>query len=148
MAELLAEWTDPVLGPFEWDVAGRVWNGACEFRGRVVPLQLDPDRREPNRQEQMAVFEPARVVLARLREAEPGLRRQAAEQIAAAVTSQQDDGPGLVTLPQARFADELELEAVSIHGCGELYYRSHEFFPGSLVTVYFENDLSFGDAEV
>jgi hypothetical protein len=53
-----------------------------------------------------------------------------------------------VTLPEDRFAAGLELETVSIHGCGELNYRSHEFFPGWLVTVYFNEDVTFGDAEV
>jgi hypothetical protein len=40
------------------------------------------------------------------------------------------------------------LQAVSIHGCGELHYRSPEFFPGWLVTVYFNERVSFGAAEV
>jgi hypothetical protein len=75
---------------------------------------------------------------------EPQLRRQAAKQIAQAVIEQQDE----VELPEDDFADSLELECISLHGCGELHYRSSDFFPGQHVTVYFNKDLSFGDAEV
>jgi hypothetical protein len=35
-----------------------------------------------------------------------------------------------------------------VHGCGEIHYRSATFFPGQRVTVYFNEDLSFGDTEV
>jgi hypothetical protein len=143
----LQRWTDPMLGEFSWDEAGKVWNGSCEFNGRVVRLQLDPDNTAPTRDEQLAVFEPSRPILGRLRAVEPEFRRRAATQIAAAIVSQQPRR-GRVTLPEGRFADGLELEAVSIHGCGELHYRSPEFFPGWQVTIYFNTDLSFGDAEV
>ena|SRR5579871_4022725 len=142
----LERWTDPILGDFTWD--GGVWNGSCEVHGRTVRLQLDPDSADPTPEEQLAVFEPSRPVLARVREAEPEFRRRAAEQVAAAVASQQPQGRGRVTLPQARFADGLELRSVSIHGCGELHYNSPEFFPGWLVTVYFDEGVSFGGAEV
>lgn len=143
----LVRWTDPVLGDFAWDEAGMVWDGLCELNGRLARLELDPDRTAPTREEQLAVFEPAREILDRLRAAEPELRRRAAAQIAAAVVSQQPRR-GRVELPEGRFADGLELEVVSIHGCGELHYRSPEFFPGRRVTVYFNADLSFGDAAV
>jgi hypothetical protein len=142
----LERWTDSVLGDFIWD--NGVWNGSCEFNGRTVRLELDPENPDPTREEQLAVFEPSRPILARLREVEPEFRRRAATQIAAAVVSQQPRGRGRVTLPEDRFAAGLELETVSIHGCGELNYRSHEFFPGWLVTVYFNEDVTFGDAEV
>jgi hypothetical protein len=141
----LERWTDPVLGSFTW--SGGVWSGSCEFNGRTVGLQLDPDNTDPTQEEQVAVFEPSRPILAKLREIEPEFRRRAAEQIAAAVVSQQPRR-GRVTLPEGRFADGLELQAVSIHGCGELHYRSPEFFPGWLVTVYFNERVSFGAAEV
>jgi hypothetical protein len=42
----------------------------------------------------------------------------------------------------------LELETISLHGCGELHYRSPEFFAECVVTVFFGEDLSFGDAGV
>jgi hypothetical protein len=142
----LQRWTDSVLGEFTWDSG--VWNGSCEFHGRIVRLQLDPDNTDPTREEQLTVFEPSRPILARLRELEPDFRRRAAEQIAAAVVSQQSRDRGQVTLPQGRFADGLELQNVSIHGCGELHYRSPEFFPGCVVTVYFSEGVSFGDAAV
>jgi hypothetical protein len=144
----LQRWTDPVLGDLAWDQAGAVWNGSCEFGGRVVPLQLDPDNRDPTRDEQLAVVERSRAMLDRLRQVEPEFRRRAAAQIAAAVVSQQPRGRGRGTLPEGRFADGLELEKVSIHRCGELHYRSPEFFPGWRVTIYFNEDLAFGDAEV
>jgi hypothetical protein len=144
----LQRWTDPVLGDLAWDDAEAVWNGSCEFGGQVVRLQLDPDNPDPTRDEQLAVIEPSRAVLDRLRQVELEFRRRAAAQIAAAVVSQQPRGRGRVTLPEDRFAAGLELETISIHGCGELHYRSPEFFPGWRVTVYFNEDLSFGDAEV
>ena len=143
----LQRWTDSVLGHFTWDERG-VWNGSCEFNDRTVRLELDPDNTDPSREEQLAVFELSRPVLAQLREVEPEFRRRAVEQIAAAVVAQQPRGRGRVTLPKDRFAAGLELETVSIHGCGELHYRSPEFFPGWVVTVYFDEDQSFGDAEV
>lgn len=142
----LERWTDPVLGEFTW--GGGVWNGSCEFNGRTVRLQLDPDNTDPTQAEQLAIFEPSRPVLATLWEVEPGFRRWAAEQVAAAVVSQQPRGRGRVTLPEGRFADGLELQTVSIHGCGELHYRSPEFFPGWTVTVYFNEGVSYGGAEV
>jgi hypothetical protein len=142
----LERWTDSVLGDFTW--AGGVWNGSCEFNGRTVRLQLDPDNTNPTQEEQMAVFEPSQSILAKLREVEPEFRRRAAEQIAAAVVSQQPHGRGRVTLPKARFVDGLELQTVSIHGCGQLHYRSPEFFPGWVVTVYFNEGVFFEDAEV
>lgn len=141
-------WSDPVLGDLVWDEGGAVWNGSCDIGGRLVRLQLDPDRRDPSREDQLAVIEPSRAVLNRLRQLEPGFRRRAAARIAAAVVSQQPRGPSRVTLPEGRFADGLELETVSVHGCGELHYRSPEFFPGWRVTIYFNTDLSFGDAEL
>src|SRR5262252_6936812 len=85
----LQRWTDSVLGEFVWDAAGMIWEGSCEFNGRVVRLQLDPDNTAPTRDEQLAVFEPLRPILDRLRAAEPQFRRRAAAQIAAAVVSQQ-----------------------------------------------------------
>src|SRR6476661_7565179 len=88
----LERWTDSVLGDFIWDSG--VWNGSCEFDGRTVRLQLDPDKTDPTREEQMAVFEPSRPILVQLREVEPEFRRRAATQIAAAVVTQQPRGPG------------------------------------------------------
>ncbi len=142
----LERWTDSVLGDFTWNSG--VWNGSCEFNGRSIRLQLDPDNTDPTHEEQLAVFEPSRPILTRLRQVEPEFRRQAATQIAEAVVCQQPRGRGRVTLPEGRFAAGLELETVSIHGCGELHYRSPEFFPGWMVTIYFNEDLSFGNAEI
>jgi len=147
-SERLNRWTDSILGDLNWDEGDVVWNGSCEIGGRVVRLQLDPDRRDPTREEQLAVVEPSRAVLDRLRQAEPELRRHAAKQIAASVVSQQPEGRKQIGLPEGRFASGLELQLVSIHGCGELHYHSAEFFPGCCVTVYFNADLTFGDAEV
>jgi hypothetical protein len=143
----LQQWTDPVLGEFAWDAAGMVWNGSCEFNGRVVRLQLNLDNPAFTGDEQLAVFEPSRPILDRLRAAEPEFRRRATARIAAAVVSQQHRR-GRVTLPEDRFAEGLELDVVSIHECGELHYRSPGFFPGWRITIYFNSDLSFGDAEV
>jgi hypothetical protein len=143
---LLEQWTDAVLGDFTW--GSGMWNGSCEFNGRTVRLQLDPDSPHPTREEQLDVFEPSRPILARLRDVEPEFRRQAARQISAAVVSQSSRGRWRVTLSEARFADGLELQTVSIHKCGELHYQSPEFFPGWVVTVYFNEGVSFGDAEV
>ena len=144
----LDRWIDPILGELTWHEVGKVWKGSCEFNGRVVRLELDRDDTDPSRAEQLAVIEPSRSILERLRDAESEFRRRAAEQVADAVVSQQLRGRGRVTLREDEFADGLELEMVSIHGCGELHYGSPEFFPGWIVTVYFNADLSFGDAEV
>jgi hypothetical protein len=89
----------------------------------------------------LAVIELSRGVLDRLREVEPQFRRQAAEQIAEAVVSQQRRRRKRLTLPEEQFAEGLELETISIHGCGELHYRSPEFFPCWLVTIYIDEDL-------
>jgi hypothetical protein len=142
------QWADPVLGDLAWDEAGKVWVGSCDFNGRAVRLELDPDHTNPTRDIQLAVLSPSRSILDRLRQVELQFRRQAAEQIAEAVVCQQlQDRRGLA-LPEARFADGLQLEMISIHGCGELHYRSPEFFPDWVVTIFFNDDLSFGDAEV
>lgn len=143
-AGCLTHWSDPVLGELVWDQANSVWTGSLSFVGRAVRLELDPDRKNPTRDEQLAVVEASRKTLAALEKVEPKLRRQAAREIAEAVASQGSRS----RLPQRRFADTLELEIVSLHGCGELHYRSPEFFPGWRVTIYFDEDLSFGDAEV
>jgi hypothetical protein len=140
----LTRWTDPVLGDLAWDERTLVWIGRVQFRGRTVRLELDPDRTHPTREDQLAVIEPSRIVLKGLRDAEPDLRRQGAKQIAEAVIEQQDK----VEVPKEMFADTLELEGISLHGSGELHYRSPTFFPGQRVTLYFNEDLSFGDAEV
>ncbi|SRR5579871_2074282 len=147
-SELLMQWTDPVLGDLRWDKAGKVWIGSCDFNGRVVRLELDPDHTNPTRDIQLAIIEPSRSILGRLPQIEPQFRRQAAEQIAEAVASQEPQGRKEPALPEERFADELELEMISIHSCGELHYRSPAFFPDSVVTIYFNEDLSFGDAAV
>src|SRR5262249_24412263 len=143
-SDRLTQWTDPVFGDLVWDERSRAWTGRVEFAGRIVDLELDTDRKNPTREEQLAVMEPSRRVLEGLRAVEPELRGQAAKQAAEAVMQQQEDGD----LPEEDFANSLELECISLHGCGELHYRSPDFFPGWLVTVYFNEDLSFGDAEV
>ena len=74
-SERLERWTDPVLGEFTWDPSG-VWLGAWAFNGRTVQLVLDPDNTDPTREEQLAVFEPARPVLARLPEVGARYRRK------------------------------------------------------------------------
>jgi hypothetical protein len=53
-----------------------------------------------------------------------------------------------VELLSDEFANSLELECVTLHGCGELHYRCPKFFPGRHVTVYFNEDVSFGGADV
>jgi hypothetical protein len=140
----LTRWTDPVFGDLVWDEGDCVWIGRVEFAGRTVRLELDPDRKDPTQEEQLAVVEPSRIVLDALRGEESKLRRQAAKQIAEAIVEQQDE----VELPEEDFTNTLELECISLHGCWELQYRSPDFFPGQHITVYFNEDLSFGDAEV
>src|SRR4051812_36497644 len=143
-SEKLTRWTDPELGALEWDDRDGVWVARALFGGREVRLELDPDAKAPSRDEQLAVIAPAAKLLVALRLAEPGLRRQAADQIAEAVEEQQSE----IRLARDRFAATLVLGSVSLHGSGELHYRSDEFFPGQSITVYFEDDLSFGGAEV
>jgi hypothetical protein len=140
----LTKWTDPVFGALVWDEGSLAWIGHVEFAGRSVCLELDPDRANPTREEQLAILEPSRLVLDRLHAVEPELRRQAAKQVAEAVVEQQDE----VELPEEEFASTLELKCISLHGCGELHYRNSDFFPGQHVSVYFNEDLSFGGAEV
>jgi hypothetical protein len=107
-------------------------------------LELDPDNANAGRDEQLAVIEPSRRAWQELACVEPRLRQQAARQIAEAVASQDSE----LRLPQERFAGNLELQLISLHGCGELHYRSSEFFPGLRITIFFGEDLSFGDAAV
>jgi hypothetical protein len=140
----LTRLTDPVFGDLVWEEGDRVWIGRVEFAGRTVRLELDPDRTNPTQEEQLAVVEPSRIMLDGLRREESKLRQQAAKQVAEAIVQQQDE----VELPEEDFANTLELVCISLHGCGELQYRSPDFFPGQHVTVYFNEDLSFGDAEV
>jgi len=140
--EKLMRWTDSELGELTWEDG--VWVGRTQFGGREVRLEIDPDRKAPTLDEQLAAIKPARHLLAALRAAEPELRRQASAQIAEAVAEQRP----VPDLLGDRFAATLALESVCLHGCGELHYRSAEFFPGELITVYFNDDLSFGDAEV
>jgi hypothetical protein len=143
-SDRLTRWADPVFGDLAWDEGALAWIGCVQFGGRSVGLELDPDRTQPTREDQLAVREPSRITLETLRDVEPDLRRQAAEQIAEAVIEQQNQ----VELPKEGFADTLELECISLHGSGELHYRSSRYFPGQHVTVYFNEDWSFGDAEV
>lgn len=143
-SERLSQWSDPVFGDLVWDERSLAWIGQVEFAGRPIRLELDPDLTAPTREEQLAIIEPSRSVLDGLRVVEAGLRRQAAKQIAQAVIEQQNE----VELPEDEFANNLELECISIHGCGEIHYRSPAFFPGQHITVFFNEDLTFGDAAV
>jgi hypothetical protein len=143
---LVQRWTDSILGDFNWQ--NGVWNGSCEFHKRPVPLQLDPDNTNPTQEEQLAIFELSRPILDRLREVEPEFRRKAAEQIASAVISQQPRSQKQASLPKEPFSDDLDLQIISIHGCGELHYHSPKFFPGWVVTIYFTEGITFGGAEV
>lgn len=143
-SDRLTRWTDPVFGDLVWEERSLAWVGRVEFEGRTVRLELDPDRTNPSREEQLAVVEPSRKLLHGLRTMEPELRRQTAKQVAEAVIQQKDD----VKLPADEFENTLELECISLHGCGELHYRSPDFFPGLHVTVFFNEDLSFGDSAV
>jgi len=139
----LTRLADAEFGDLEWTVD--VWVGRVEFNGRVVRLELDPDREDPSRDEQLAVIEPSRRFLATVRAAEPALRREAIGQIADAVAEQQSE----IELPREQFEDSLTLETVSLHGSGgALHYRSEEFFPGQFVTVFFDADLSNVEASV
>jgi hypothetical protein len=144
-SDRLARWADAVFGELVWDELKRAWIGRVEFVGRTVRLELNSDRTNPTGEEQLVVVEPSRRVLDGLGALEPGLRRQASKQVAEAVVEQQDE----VALPEDEFANTLELECISLHGSrGELHYRSADFFPRGHITVYFNEDLSFGDAEV
>ncbi len=143
-SDRLTQWSDMVLGDLTWDEHALAWISRIRFGEWIVRLVLDPDRTHPTREDQLAVVESSRIMLEGLRDVEPVLRRQGAEQIAQAVIEQQDE----VELPKEVLADTLELECISLHGSGELHYRSPVFFPGQRVTVYFNEDLSFGDAAV
>jgi hypothetical protein len=142
-SSLFTRWTDSVLGDLVWDEEDRVWDGQVRFLGRVVDIELDPDRKEPTREDQLAVIEHSRGVLERLAAVEDQLRHRAAERIAGPAREQQSD----VALPSVEFAESLALARVSLHGSGELHYRSDKFLPESVITVFFEEDLRFGGAE-
>ena len=78
-------------------------------------------------------------------QAEHGNRHEA---VAACKAEQADANFAREVLSQVdEFADSLELEQICLHGSGELHYRSAKFFPGWTITVYFEEDGSFGDVE-
>lgn len=131
-SERLARWTDPQLGELAWDDHEQEWTGRFEFAGRLVPLSIDTGLREPDRGEQLAVIGPAAALVVRLPAAEPELRRQAAKEVAEAVAEQQDE----VELTAHEFAVSLELDRICVAVGAALYYRSPEFFPGHVVTVY------------
>lgn len=140
-------WDDPELGELVWNAAEGLWNGEVRFEHRIVRVWLDPDRKNPTAVEQAAIIEPARRLFAGLSAVEPMFRQQAAVQIAGAVAEQAEEGDA--QLPLEAFAGSLELEAIALHsGGGSLYYRSPEFFPGQRVTIFFDETLAFGDAEV
>jgi hypothetical protein len=135
--------SDAEFGDLKWTNDG--WVGRIEFGGRAVRLELDPDREHPSREEQLAVIESSRTFLAEVRAGEPSLRQQAVGQIAEAVAEQQSE----IELPRQRFENSLALETVSLHGSGgALHYRSEEFFPGQIITVFFDGDLSEVEASV
>jgi hypothetical protein len=139
----LTRLADAEFGDLEWTIDG--WAGRVDFNGRVVRLELDPDRKQPSREDQLAVIEPSRRFLAEVRDAEPSLRREAVGQIADAVGEQQS----ATELPREQFENSLALEMVSLHGSGgALHYRSDEFFPGQVITVFFGADLSDVEASV
>jgi|GEM_PF-2301626 len=139
----LIKLADPELGNLEWTVDG--WVGRVEINGRVVRLELDPDRENPSRAEQLAIIEPSRRFLAAVRAAEPSLQGEAVGQIADAVAEQQS----AVELARDPFKNSLALEAISLHGSGgALHYRSDSFFPGQTITVFFNSDLSDVEASV
>jgi hypothetical protein len=136
----LTEWTDAELGRLTWDDDDNVWVGRTSFAGREVRITIDPDRKQPTRQERLAAIEPARALLARVKAGESDLRRQASEQIGEAVGAPEPD--------IERLAKTLVLETIGLHGSGELYYRNEEFFPGELITVHFDEDLSNVEAAI
>ena len=135
----LNEWTDPELGRLTWDEGDGVWVGRTDFAGREVRIEIDPDRKDPGRDEQLAAIEAARALLARVRAGEHGLRREASEQIGQAA--------GAPRAEIDRFAATLVLESITLHGSGELHYRNEAFLPGEVVTVHFEHDLSNVEAD-
>ena len=135
----LTEWTDAEFGRLTWDDDDGVWVGRTTFAGREVRVEIDPDRKDPGRTEQLAAIETARGLLARLRAGESDLRRQASEQIGEAVGAPKSE--------IARFTDTLVLESISLHGSGELHYRNEAFLPGELIIVHFDKDLSNVEAE-
>ena len=135
----LTEWTDAELGRLVWDASDAVWVGRTDFAGREVRIEIDPDRKDPSREEQVAAIEPARSLLARVRANESDLRRQAAEQIGEAAGAPKSE--------IKRFAETAVLETISLHGSGALHYRSEEFLPGGRITVHFDEDLSNVEAE-
>lgn len=142
--ERIPRWTNPLLGELIWDERDQAWAGRVEFAGRVVPLSVDTGRRDPDHEERLAAVGPAPAFLQRLAAAEPAMRRQAAEEVAAAVGEQQDE----VVLPADEFAATLELDEVSVCAGAALHYRSPAFFPSQVVTVYVNTGLSFGGAGV
>ena len=135
-AELLSRWTDAGFGDLLW--AGDNWVGRVPFYGRDVRATIGTDREISTRDDQLDAIAVARRLLADVRSAEPELRRQAAEQIAEAVAEQWPD----VGLPRTEFAITVVIEAVSLHGSGELHYQSEACFPGKRITVFFDGDLS------
>jgi hypothetical protein len=115
-----------------------------EIAGRSVPLTLDPGLHDPDLGAQIAIIEPAASLLGRLPGIEAKLRQQAAKEVAETVVEQQDE----TELPIDDFANSLELEHISVCGGAGLHYRSPEIFPGHMVTIYVNPDLSFDGTAV
>jgi len=154
-SDKLTEWTDPVLGDLVWDDEDGAWSGTTDIDGRDVVLTVTSDTivegGAATRADQEAALDEARPLLDRVLEMEPKFRRLAAEEIANAAGDEGDEETAHSALDEVdELADVLQLEAVSLHGSGELFYTdsSAKFFPDAEITVYFEEDLSFGGAEV
>ena len=138
--ELLTRWSDPILGELGWGEADRAWRGTTTLAGRVVRLSLGPLRDAPSRDGQIALIEPSRALLDRLRGAEPDLRRRAAERLAEQVYEPKAQGEWL---PED-IAASLELEEVCLQGKdGLLHYSWPEHPPRSTVLVFFDEHLEF-----
>lgn len=149
MANLLDRRHDPVFGEMTWDTDDLAWKGLVRFGHRTVSISLDPGLTAPSAAEQLAVIEPARRLFDGLPVVELELQRQAAVQIAEAVAEQDAEQEENAELLLSRFAASLELEEISLQDCGgALHYRSPEFFPGQHVTIFFDEVLAFGGAEV
>jgi hypothetical protein len=144
-SELLARWSDPVLGELAWDDAGRAWRGTAEFSGRAVRLSLGPVPQPASRGAQLALIEASRAALVGLRRAEPELRRRAAEELAERLAEPDAEGE----LSPQEVAGSLELEEVNPQGeGGALVYSWPSLFPAWPVQVFFDASLAFEEVVV
>jgi hypothetical protein len=141
----------PVFGHLIWDDEESAWNGTTQIGGHQVELSIDTTLSEATRAEQDDVLRRNELLLPRVLEAEPNFHRQAARDIAEAASEQADDDYARDARASVdELADSLELQVVVLHEGGELHYRdaSKKFIPDLTITVYYEEDISYGGVEV